>query len=247
MLRLRAIVLLLAAVFAASFSVAAPNFPPLTGRVVDAANLLTSDVKTILENRLRDYEEQSGHQVAIATVSSLEGYDIRDYGNQLFRKYALGDKTRNDGVLVLVAPTEHKVSIEVGYGLEGDLTDAMSRIIIENAMIPKFKTGDWAGGLYAGIDDIQKVVGGQGDQVVKQAQNQSSGDPGDAIMFVFFFIIVLIIIFRTSRGGRMIFLPGPGGNYSGGGFSGSGGFSGGGGGFSGGGGSSGGGGASGGW
>jgi uncharacterized protein len=246
MLRLRALVFVAAAVFAASLSVAAPNFPPLTGRVVDAANLLSSDVKTILENRLRDYEEQSGHQVAIATVPSLEGYDIRDYGNQLFRKYALGDKSRNDGVLVLVAPAEHKVSIEVGYGLEGDLTDAMSRIIIENAMIPKFKTGDWAGGLYAGLDDIQKVVGGQGDQVVKQAQSQSSGNPQDAIIFVIFFIIVLIIIFRTSHGRGVIFLPGPGGGFGGGGFSGGGGF-GGGGGFSGGGGSSGGGGASGGW
>ncbi len=245
MLRLRALTFFLAAFFAASLGVAAPNFPPLTGRVVDAAGILNSDSKTILENRLRDYQDQSGHQVAVATVPSLEGYDIRDYGNQLFRKYALGDKTKNDGVLVLVAPTEHKVSIEVGYGLEGELTDAMSRIIIENSMIPKFKTGDWAGGLYAGLDDIQKVVGGQGDQVVKQAQSQSTGNPGDALVFIIFFIIVLVIIFRASRGRGVIFLPGPGGNFGGGGFGG-GGF-GGGGGFSGGGGSSGGGGASGGW
>jgi uncharacterized protein len=245
MLGLRAITLLLAAFFAASLSLAAPNFPPLTGRVVDAAGILNSDSKTILENRLRDYQDQSGHQVAVATVPSLEGYDIRDYGNQLFRLYALGDKTKNDGVLVLVAPAERKVSIEVGYGLEGDLTDAMSRIIIENGMIPRFKTGDWAGGLYAGLDDIQKVVGGQGDEVAKRLQSQSASSLGDAIPFVIFFIIVLIIIFNTSRGGRMIFLPGPGGNFGGGGFGG-GGF-GGGGGFSGGGGSSGGGGASGGW
>ncbi|MEO6608080.1 MAG: TPM domain-containing protein [Aestuariivirga sp.] len=243
MLRLRAITLLLAAFFAASLSFAAPNFPPLTGRVVDAAGILNSDAKTILENRLRDYQDQSGHQVAVATVPSLEGYDIRDYGNQLFRKYALGDKTKNDGVLVLVAPAEHKVSIEVGYGLEGDLTDAMSRIIIENAMIPRFKTGDWAGGLYAGLDDIQKVVGGQGDEVVKRVESQSAGNPDDIIPVIIFFIFVLIIVFNASRGGRGIFIPGSGGGFGGGGFSGGGG----GGGFSGGGGSSGGGGASGGW
>ena len=107
-------------------------------------------------------------------------YTIRDYGNRLFRKLQLGNKKRNDGVLILVAPNEHKVSIEVGYGLEGDLTDAMSRIIIENAMIPRFKTGDWAGGLYAGLDDIQKVVGGQGDEVVKRVESQSAGSFEDA-------------------------------------------------------------------
>ena len=247
MFRLRAVTLLLAAFFAASLSFAAPKFPPLTGRVVDAAGILNSDAKTILENRLRDYQDQSGHQVAVATVPSLEGYDIRDYGNQLFRFYALGDKAKNDGVLVLVAPTERKVSIEVGYGLEADLTDAMSRIIIENAMIPRFKTGDWAGGLYVGLDEIQKVAGGQGAEVAQRLQSQTVSSFDDAIPFIIFFIVVLIIIYNTSRGRGMVFLPGSGGfNGGGGGFSGGGGF-GGGGGFSGGGGSSGGGGASGGW
>ena len=244
MLRLRVLALLLAAIFAASLSFAAPNFPELIGRVVDAAGILNSDTKTILENRLRDYQEQSGHQIAIATVPSLEGYDIRDYGYQLGRKWGIGDKAKNDGVLVLVAPAEHKVSIEVGYGLEGDLTDAMSSIIIQNTMIPRFKAGDWAGGLYAGLDDIEKVVGGQGDQVVQRVQSQSATGIQDILPFIVFFFVVLIILFNASRGGRMIFFPGGGGFSSGGG---GGGFSGGGGGFSGGGGSFGGGGASGSW
>jgi uncharacterized protein len=245
MLRLRAITLLLAAFLAASFAYAAPNFPELTGRVVDAAGILDDTQKTILDNRLRDYEQQSGHQIAVATVPSLEGYDIRDYGNQLGRKWALGQKGKNDGVLVLVAPNEHKTSIEVGYGLEGDLTDVTSSIIIQHAMIPRFKAGDYAGGLYAGLDDIQKVIGGQGDQVVKSAQEQPAPTLADILPFIIFFFFVLIIIYNASHGRRMIILPG--GSYGGGGFSSGGGSFGGGGGFSGGGGSFGGGGASGGW
>ena len=249
MLRVSAIIIIVAAFFAATFAVAEPNFPVLTGHIVDAAGILDSDAKVIIENRLRDYEDQSSHQLAVATVPSLEGLDIRDYGNQLFRKWALGDKQKNDGVLVLVAPIEHKVSIEVGYGLEGDLTDAMSRIIIENAMVPRFKSGDYLGGIHAGIDDIEKVVGGQSDQVVQRVDNQSAGGAGsihDNLPAIILFIIIFLILMRASRGGRFIILPN--GGFGGGGFGGGGGgFSGGGGGWSGGGGSSGGGGASGGW
>jgi uncharacterized protein len=245
MYKFRVILFIVAALFAATFAWADPQFPALTGRVVDAAGVIPSDNKTILENRLRDYEDSSGHQIAVATVPSLEGYDIRDYGNRLFRKWALGDKQKNDAVLVLVAPNEHKVSIEVGYGLEGDLTDAMARMIIENAMVPRFKAGDYPGGVSAGIDDIQKVVGGQGDQVVQRVQNQSALSINDVIPFIIFFIITIIILRNASRGGRMIIIPGGGFSSSGGSFGGGGGF--GGGGFSGGGGSSGGGGASGGW
>ena len=242
MLRTRVIILIVAAFLAATFASAEPKFPALTAPMVDAAGILDQDARTIVENRLRDYETQSGHQVAVATVPSLEGYDIRDYGNQLFRKWALGDKQKNDGVLLLVAPTEHKVSIEVGYGLEGDLTDAMSRLIIENAMVPRFKAGDYIGGIHAGLDDIEKVIGGQGDQVVQRVDNQTAPNTIDVTLYVILFIIIIIILMNTSRGGRMIIIPGGGGGFSSGG-----GFSGGGGGWSGGGGSSGGGGASGGW
>jgi len=244
MFRLRAMVFAVITVVMTAFAFAAPNFPALTGRVVDGAHILSADNITILSNKLRDFEDQSGHQMAIATVPSLEGLDIRDYGYQLGRAWALGAKGKNDGVLILVAPTEHKVSIEVGYGLEGDLTDATSSVIISHAMVPKFKAGDYFGGLYYGIDDIVKVVGGQGGQVIAAAQNQSAPQPGiaDIFPFVFFFFIVLIIIFNASRGRGVMIIPGGSfGGSSGGGWSGSGG------GFSGGGGSFGGGGASGGW
>jgi uncharacterized protein len=227
-----------------------PKFPELTGPVVDAAGVLGGDAAEI-ESRLRAFEQSSGKQVAVATVPSLEGYEIRDYGNRLFRHWKLGDAKRDDGVLILVAPNERKVSIEVGYGLEGDLTDALSRIIIEHAMVPRFKAGDYGGGVAAGFEDIKKVIGGQGDKVVQRVQNQAAPSLADLLPLFFLFFIIIFLLSRGSRGRRVIMIPGGydggfGGGYRGGGYGG-GGFGGGGGGWSGGGGSSGGGGASGDW
>ncbi len=253
MRHLRAWIIAAITVLMAASAFAAPTFPALTGQVVDQAHVLTADQVTMLTNKLATYQQQSGHQVAVATVGSLQGLDIRDYGYQLGRAWGLGQKGKDDGVLVLVAPSEHKVSIEVGYGLEGDLTDATSSVIINQHMLPKFRTGDYIGGLWAGTDDIAKVVGGQGDDIVKAGQQQAVaaqegnqvGNFGLGILFVIFFFVVLIIVFNASRGGG-VYRSG-GGFGSGGGFSGGGGGFSNGGGFSGGGGSFGGGGASGGW
>ena len=248
MRRIRVFIIAAISVLMAASAYAAPSFPALSGQVVDQAHVLTADQVTMLTNKLATYQQQSGHQVAIATVSSLQGLDIRDYGYQLGRAWGLGQKGKDDGVLVLVAPNEHKTSIEVGYGLEGDLTDATSSVIISRAMLPKFRSGDYFGGLWAGTDDIAKVVGGQGGDIVKAGQQQAVAAQGgnliSALPFIIFFFIVLFIIFKASRGG-LVFLP-MGGGGSRGGFSGGSGFDGGGG-FSGGGGSFGGGGASGGW
>lgn len=246
MTRLRAAIWACLALVAATVAWAAPTFPPLTGRVVDQAMVLMATAP--LERKLADYETSSGHQIVVATVKDLQGYDVRDFGNQLFRAWALGDKTRNDGVLLLVAPAERKVSIEVGYGLEGDLTDALSRIIIENAIVPRFKAGDYDGGVNAGVDDIIKAVGGGGAQIQQRAQNQSAPTLADYLPLIIFIIIVFFMVSNAMRGGRVIFIPMGGGGFSGGGGWSSGGGGGfGGGGFSGGGGSSGGGGASGSW
>jgi uncharacterized protein len=246
MLALRAVVWAALALFTAQLAIAEPVFPPLTGIVVDAARVLDPQGKSALEARLKDYEARSQHQLVVATVPSLEGYEVRDYGNRLFRAWALGDKARNDGVLLLVAPNERKVAIEVGYGLEGDLTDALSRVIIENAIVPRFKAGDFTGGVTAGVDDIIKAVGGQGNEIRERANSQSAPTFEDLLPLLIFLLIVFFILTRSSRGRRVIFMPMPGG-YSGGGWSSGGGGWSGGGGFSGGGGSSGGGGASGSW
>jgi uncharacterized protein len=136
---------------------AAP-FPPLTDRIVDQANILSADTRTTLAPKLADLEAKSGIQLVVATVTSLDGEEIEPYANQLFRTWKLGEKTKNNGVLLLVAPNERRVRIEVGYGLEGTLTDALSKIIIANAIAPRFKTGDFSGGVSRGVDDIITVL-----------------------------------------------------------------------------------------
>ncbi len=229
------------------------NFPPLTGRVVDQANLLPPDAKQKLEAKLADLEQKSGIQFVVATVSSLQGEEIEPFANELFRHWALGEKTKNNGVLLLVAPKEKKVRIEVGYGLEGTLTDALSKIVIVNAIAPRFKAGDFAGGITRGVDDVITILTTDSSEWTQKPQVRPDrpGDPFDAILPFLIVALVIFILWRSrggggrrgGGGGPFIFLPGPG--WTGGGSSG---FSGGDiGGFSGGGGSSGGGGASGDW
>ena len=111
-----------------------------------------------IEAKLADLETKSGIQLVVATVSSLDGQEIEPYANELFRAWKLGEKTKNNGVLLLVAPNERRVRIEVGYGLEGTLTDALSKVIIANAITPRFKAGDFAGGITRGVDDIITVL-----------------------------------------------------------------------------------------
>lgn len=233
----------------------AQTFPALTGRVVDGANLLKPEERAALEAKLKAYEDKTSDQVVVATVSSLEGTSIEDYANRLFRTWQLGQKKNDNGALLLVAPGERKVRIEVGYGLEGALTDALSKVIITTAIAPQFQKGNFAGGIDAGIDAILSILTGDAEQWQRRAEvreDQTSGYD----TFITFLIIAFILfqLYRAMRGGSRPGMyrrrrAGPWivttGGWSGGG----GGWSGGsrGGGFSGGGGSSGGGGASGSW
>ena len=114
--------------------------------------------RSAIEQKLADLETKSGIQLVVATVTSLEGQEIEPYANELFRTWKLGEKTKNNGVLLLVAPNERRVRIEVGYGLEGTLTDALSKVIIANAIAPRFKAGDFGGGISRGVDDIITVL-----------------------------------------------------------------------------------------
>ena len=232
------------------------TFPSLGGRVVDAANVLTPATRDALDPKLKALEDKSGIQLVVATVGSLDGDEIEPYANALFRAWGLGEKTKNNGVLLLVAPNQKRVRIEVGYGLEGTLTDALSNVIITNAITPRFKTGDYDGGITRGVDDIIAVLTTDTSDWQKKPElrvdRQATGTDNVVSLLVFFgFILFIFLIVRGS--GRGNFLSGllyalmsSGGRGGGGGFGG-GGFGGGGGGFSGGGGSSGGGGASGGW
>ncbi len=234
---------------------AAQTFPALTGQVVDEAGILPPEVQSQLTAKLAALEQQSQRQLVVVTVPSLQGYEISDYGYRLGRQWGIGTKERNDGAMLLVAPNERKVRIEVGYGLEPVLTDGMSFLIINNAILPRFKTGDLPGGIVAGTDAIVQQLTLPADEARqlaaradKQQQDRDEGFPFGLILWlaIFFFFFVLPMI-RGVRGGRayrggapvILFPGGFGGGRSGGGF--------GGGGFSGGGGSFGGGGASGSW
>jgi uncharacterized protein len=127
--------------------VQALEFPALTGRVVDEANVLDSAQRAALTARLAAFEEKTTDQLVVVTLKSLQGTSIEDLGVQLGRNWQIGQKDKNNGILLIVAPSERKVRIEVGYGLEGTLTDAISRLIIENSIIPRFRSNDFAGGI----------------------------------------------------------------------------------------------------
>src|SRR5947209_6569491 len=148
----------LAALSLVALAFAAANWPALTGRIVDQANIIPAETRSALEPKLADLETKSGIQLVVATVRSLEGQEIEPYANDLFRAWKLGEKTKNNGVLLLVAPNERRVRIEIGYGLEGTLTDALSKVIIANAIAPRFKAGDFGGGILRGVDDIITVL-----------------------------------------------------------------------------------------
>ena len=110
---------------------AAPKFPALTGRVVDDAHVLTDQTKGDLDQKLAALEAKTSRQLVVVTLPSLQGYEISDYGYQLGRAWGIGQAKLNNGVLFIIAPNEHKVRIEVGYGLEPVLTDALSEVIIQ--------------------------------------------------------------------------------------------------------------------
>lgn len=235
-------------------ALAAPQFPPLTGRVVDAADVLPPEVEARLTQKLDGLEKQSHRQLVVATIPDLQGYEIADYGYQLGRAWGIGSKQRNDGALLIVAPKERKLRIEVGYGLEPVLTDGLSFLIINQTIVPRLKAGDMAGGIEAGTDAIiaqLTLPEAEARKVAAEAQQATSQDTGFdpgmivfGLIFLFFFVLPLL---RGGRGRRYRSGLGPvivWGGGSGGWGSGGGGF---GGGFSGGGGSFGGGGSSGSW
>lgn len=134
------------------------NFPALTGPVVDQAGILSLEDRAALTQRLTDLEARTGDQFVIVTLKSLDGTAIEDYGYQLGRAWKIGVKGENSGVLLIVAPKESAVRIEVGYGLEGTLTDAVTKIIIETTILPKFKANDLPGGIKAGSGQIIQLL-----------------------------------------------------------------------------------------
>ena len=143
------------------------DFPPLTGRVVDAAGILSAATRADLTQQLEAHERATGQQIVVATVPNLGGLPIEDYGFQLGRHWGIGRKEKDNGVLLIVASAEHKVRIEVGYGLEGDLTDALSSNIINTRIVPAFRKGDFAAMAAAVPDEMVDAIAitGRPDEV----------------------------------------------------------------------------------
>lgn len=228
------------------------EFPKLTGRVVDRANLLSASAIGALDERLAAHERASTNQLVVVTLESLDGIPIEEYGYQLGRHWGIGQKGEDNGVLLIVAPNEREVRIEVGYGLEGVLTDAIASNIIHAIVLPAFRRGDMPGGIEQGALAIVEALGGQYAMREAPGGNRRRQSPWTLLPVLF---LVGFSLLGSSRLGRGSVFYGPtyGGRWGGGvgrGGFGGGGFGGGGfggGGFGGGGGGFGGGGASGGW
>lgn len=198
-MRLRAIAAAIV-VACVAFGAAAAEiaFPPLTGRVVDQAKVLSPQAAEALRARLQAHEQSTSQQVVVATVSDLQGQEIEDYGYQLGRAWGIGQKGKNTGAILLVAPTERRVRIEVGYGLEGTLTDALSRAIIETKIIPEFRAGRMEQGIVAGADAMLGVLRGDPDAVQLPRRPSNQEDPG-AIPILFIVFIFILITWMSYR------------------------------------------------
>ncbi len=221
---------------------AEPQFPPLTGRVVDQAGILSASSREQLTAMLDRHEDATGEQVVVVTLSSLQGFSIEDFGYRLGRAWGIGEKDKNTGALLIIAPSERKVRIEVGYGLEGRLTDAISRAIIESDIVPAFRQRNYDQGVLAGTAAMLGVLGSPPDAgSVRREKRENRGE--NLIGLLIFFVVGYFVIFIGQRRGYWTIGPQRGRYWSAGGGS----FGGSSGGFSGGGGSFGGGGASGDW
>ena len=207
----RLLAVLWLALVALATPAAAQTFPQLTGRVVDQADLLRPEQELDLTSKSEALEAQTGRQFVVATVKSLEGRTIEDYGYRLGRHWKIGDEKKDDGVLLLVAPNEKKVRIETGYGARVFLTDAVSSVIVRESILPRFKANDMGGGIVAGADQIIKMMSLSPQEAQRQAgaaeQREKARDKsGSGLIPVIFWLMiavfVLLSLFRRSVGRR---------------------------------------------
>lgn len=167
---------LIAAILSIAMSAVGADIPFLTGRVTDNAQILTADTRRTLTENLKAHEDRTGNQIAVLTVPTLEGESIEEYAVAVFKEWKLGQKGKDNGVLVIVAPKDRRMRIEVGYGLEGTLPDGLAGSIIRNVMTPRFKTGDYNGGINDGVKAIIDVLEGGKVPDAPSDKSQASSD-----------------------------------------------------------------------
>lgn len=181
-----------------------PTFPALTGRVVDGADVLTPQQEAELTQKLAALEQQTTDQLVVVTLPTLDGYDIADYGYQLGRHWGIGQSQTDNGALIIVAPTERRVRIEVGYGLEGVLTDAYSALTIQNHILPPFRNGDYYAGINAGVDELTRQLTLDPEDAAARASEMvaQSGDgkPGAGFILIIIGIFGAIFVVGTVAG-----------------------------------------------
>ncbi len=176
------------------------TFPALTGRVVDEAGLFSEADRADITRALAGLETKTGDQLVVVTLKSLGGTSIEDYGYQLGRHWKIGQKDKDSGVLLIVAPNERSVRIEVGYGLEGTLTDAATKIIIETVILPRFRTGDYRGGVSAGADRIIQLLSDETGAKQAAATANVADQPVWSIILVALFAVAMLIYCVISGG-----------------------------------------------
>lgn len=174
--------------------------PSTPARLVnDFAGLMTPAEVSTLENKLVAFDDSTTNQIAVITVKSLAGFDISDYTIKTFQKWKIGAAKKNNGVLVLISAAEHKVFITTGRGLEAVVTDALSRRIIDNTMIPEFKQGHYYQGLDAGTTSLMQLA--MGEYHEKRVRAQATGGHGNLIFLIIIIAVILIAITRGGGGG----------------------------------------------
>src|SRR6185312_15634776 len=204
----------------------APKFPALTGRVVDDAHILSDATRGQLDQKLAALELRNSRQLVVVTLPSLQGYDISDYGYQLGRAWGIGQSKLNNGILFIVAPNEHRTRIEVGYGLEPIITDAFSSVVIQTQVLPKFRSGDFNGGVVAGANALIQQLSLDTSEAERRAaaaeqqlrhQDNDGGSGLVGLLIILFIFIALSRVFGWSLL-PFLFMGGPrgGGGYGGG-------------------------------
>lgn len=180
------------------------DVPPLRGHVNDVAGLLSPAEQSALEARLTAFEQQTKHQFALLILQSLEGDAIEDFSIRVAEAWKLGDAKQDDGLILLVVLADRKVRIEVGYGLEGDIPDALAGRVIREVIAPRFRQGQHAQGVSEAFSVLTKAAGGEGTVLPQRAARSEKGPslPGIAIGLV----VLLLLFFGRGRGGGGLLL-----------------------------------------
>ncbi len=194
-----------------SFTAFSQQLPPKSGTLVtDYTNTLSPGDEQQLESKLVAFDDSTSTQIAVVLIKSVGDYDINDYGQKLGRAWGIGSKGKNNGILILVAIGDRKVTIQTGYGAEGGVPDVITHEIIQNDITPRFKQGDYYGGLNAGTDDVMKYMKGEYKSVNKPRHDGRGGGGSYGFLFIIV-IVILVLIFRGKGGGGGQIIGGRGG------------------------------------